>query len=174
MENSDSRLTGPSRERRAAVEIVSYEPRFRAAFKALNIAWITRFFKMEAEDYAALDEPEEHILRPGGKIFVALADGVPVGVCSLINLRAAGNTEFDFELSKLAVSEEARGLGIGEKLCNAVISAARELGGRNVYLESNTVLVPAVSLYRKLGFREVPGRAVSPYERCNIRLALEL
>ena len=38
-----------------------------------------------------------------------------------------------------------------------------------LYLESNTSLVPAISLYRKLWFREVTGGA-SPYARCDIRM----
>jgi len=45
------------------------------------------------------------------------------------------------------------------------------MGARKVYLESNTILKPALSLYEKLGFQTLPDDArASPYERCNIRM----
>ena len=40
-----------------------------------------------------------------------------------------------------------------------------------MFLESNSVLKPALALYRKLGFVEVHGEA-SPYDRCNVQMEL--
>ena len=40
-------------------------------------------------------------------------------------------------------------------------------------LESNTILDPAINLYRKLGFEPVQG-GVSPYDRCNIQMEMWL
>ncbi|MEE8062491.1 MAG: GNAT family N-acetyltransferase, partial [Gemmatimonadales bacterium] len=74
-----------------------------------------------------------------------------------------------YELAKMAVSPEAQGKGIGWLLGQAVLDRARELGATTVYLESNTVLEPAIALYRKLGFKRVTG-APSPYARCNIQM----
>jgi hypothetical protein len=42
-----------------------------------------------------------------------------------------------------------------------------------VYLESNTILEPAIRLYRKLGFDEFVGEP-SPYARCNIQMVLDV
>ena len=73
----------------------------------------------------------------------------------------------------MAVEERARGKGIGWRLGKAVLDRARDLGGTRVYLESNTILEPAIGLYRKLGFESVQSGA-SPYDRCNIQMEVLL
>ncbi len=125
---------------------------------------------MEASDYKALDDPQKYILDDGGEIMVALMGGKVVGVCALIRM---DDPDFDFELAKMAVSPAAQGKGIGWLLGKAVLEKAREFGGRNVYLESNSRLTPAIQLYEKLGFKKVENRK-TPYARCNIQMAVEL
>ena len=73
----------------------------------------------------------------------------------------------------MAVDARIRGKGIGAALGIAVIDKAQSLQAEKVYLESNTILEPAIRLYRKLGFEEFVGEP-SPYERCNIQMVLEL
>jgi len=154
----------------AKVQIVDYKPAYREAFKALNEEWISTWFKMEEADHKALDDPKGYILNKGGHILVALYEGEPVGVCALIKMK---DPEYDFELAKMAVSPRAQGKSIGWLLGNAVIEKAKALGARKLYLESNTILKPAINLYYKLGFRKVIGHA-TPYERCNIQMELVL
>ena len=148
------------------IEIVDYDPRFEKAFRALNEEWISTYFKMEESDYKALDHPKEYILDKGGKIFVALYKNEPVGVCALIKM---DDPDYDYELAKMAVSPQAQGKSIGWLLGQHALEAARELGAARVYLESNTLLKPAINLYHKLGFSKVVGRE-TPYERCNIQM----
>jgi len=148
------------------VKIVNYQPEYQQAFKKLNEEWITKWFKMEAADHKALDNPEGYILDKGGHILVALYDGEPAGVCALIKMN---DPAYDFELAKMAVAAGMRGKNIGWLLGNAVIEKARSLGARKIYLESNTILTPAINLYHKLGFKKVAGHA-TPYERCNIQM----
>ena len=150
------------------VEIVPYIDSYHHAFKKLNQDWIEAYFKMEESDYKSLDHPQEYILDKGGFIFIALYQGEPVGTCSLIKM-----DDEKFELSKMAVSVEAKGKGIGSLLGNAVLAKAREQGAKRVYLESNTILKPAINLYHKLGFKKVTGPP-SPYERANIQMEVEL
>ena len=52
-------------------------------------------------------------------------------------------------------------------------SVCRATGASRVILESNTVLTPAITLYRKLGFTEFTG-VPSEYDRCNIHMELSL
>jgi GNAT superfamily N-acetyltransferase len=78
-----------------------------------------------------------------------------------------------YELAKMAVSPEARGKNIGWLLGNAIIEKARSIGAHRLYLESNTILKPAISLYHKLGFKKITGPP-SPYERANIQMELIL
>jgi DNA-binding MarR family transcriptional regulator len=92
------------------VEIVEFEPKYQDSFKALNEEWISTYFEMEAADYKALDNPKEYILDKGGKIFVALYQGEPVGVCALIKME---DKNYDFEMAKMAVSPKVQGKSIG-------------------------------------------------------------
>lgn len=55
----------------------------------------------------------------------------------------------------------------------AALYKAREAGATTVYLETSDKLQPAISLYRKLGFEDVPGRE-SPYACCNVKMAIWL
>lgn len=150
------------------VSIVDYEPKYHSAFKALNEEWISAYFKMEQSDYNALDNPDTYILNKGGHIIVALLDNEPVGVCALIKMN---DPDYEYELAKMAVSPKAQGKNIGFLLGTSIIEKAKSLGASKIYLESNTILKPAINLYHKLGFKEVTGRN-TPYERCNIQMEL--
>ena len=166
-----SRVTALWKQREAnKVKIVDYQPAYKTAFKALNEEWISRWFKMEPADYQSLDDPDGYFLKKGGHIFVALFNGEPVGVCAL---RKLDDPYYDYEMAKMAVSPKAQGKSIGWLLGRAIIEKARSLGARNVFLESNTILKPAISLYEKLGFKKVVNRP-SPYERANIQMALDI
>ena len=150
------------------IKIVSYQPCYQAAFKLLNEEWINAYFKMEEADYKAVEHPDEYILQKGGHIFVALYKNEPVGVCALLKLN---DPNYDYELAKLAVTPKIQGKGIGLMLGEAVVNKAIELGGNKIYLESNTILEPAIHLYKKLGFKKIVGHT-TPYERCNIQMEL--
>lgn len=152
------------------VEIVEYKSEYKEAFKSLNEEWISTYFEMEEADYKALDNPEDYILNKGGKILVALYKNEPVGVCALIKTK---NPEYDFEMAKMAVSPKAQGKNIGWLLGKAIVDTAKELGAKKIYLESNTILKPAINLYYKLSFEKVFGLS-TPYKRCNIQMELIL
>lgn len=153
-----------------SVQIVEYTPEYQQAFRDLNEEWISKYFKMEPADYQALDHPQSYILDQGGHILVALYQNQPVGVCALIK---KDHPVFDYELAKMAVSPLAQGKSIGFLLGKACLDKARNLGAKKVFLESNTLLKPAISLYYKLGFEKISGYP-SPYERSNIQMVVEL
>ncbi|MNS92129.1 Acetyltransferase (GNAT) family protein [compost metagenome] len=157
------------RESKAA-QIVSYQSEHQLAFRSLNEEWISTYFEMEEADYRALDNPQEYILDQGGAILVALYNHEPLGVCALIKMN---DGDYDFEMAKMAVSPKAQGKNLGFLLGQAVVNKAKELGAASIYLESNTILKPAINLYHKLGFRKIAGRA-TPYKRCNIQMVLQL
>lgn len=153
---------------RKDVEIIPYRPEHKAAFKKLNEDWITQYFKMEDFDYKYLDHPEENILNKGGHIFMAIYKNEPAGTCAIVKMEGS-----QYELAKMGVSPAAKGKGIGFLLGEACVQKARELGADKVYLETNTLLKPAINLYHKLGFKKVTGPP-SPYERSNIQMELVL
>ncbi|WP_337966220.1 helix-turn-helix domain-containing GNAT family N-acetyltransferase [uncultured Flavobacterium sp.] len=152
------------------VKIVAFEPQYLDAFKQLNVEWISAYFEMEEADYKALDNPQEYILDKGGKIFVALYHNEPLGVCALIKMK---DSDYDFEMAKMAVSPKAQGKNIGFLLGQEIVKSAKESGAKKIYLESNTILKPAINLYYKLGFQKVYGLA-TPYKRCNIQMELKV
>ena len=150
------------------IKIVPYEPCYQSAFRTLNEEWITAYFRMEEADYKALDHPKEYILEKGGAILVALYKDEPVGVCALCKM---DHPLYDYELAKLAVSPKVQGKGIGVLLCEAVVNKAKELGGKRIFIESNTRLKPAIHIYHKLGFKELPEYHTT-YERGDIQMEL--
>jgi GNAT superfamily N-acetyltransferase len=153
------------------IQIVPFAPLYAKAFRDLNEEWISKYFVMEATDYKALDHPQEYIIDKGGEIFIALYNDEPVGVCAMINM--IDDPDFDFELAKMAVSPKAQGNNIGCLLGQAILEKAKSLGGKTVFIESNTILVPAINLYLKLGFKKITNRP-SPYQRSNIQLVCAL
>ncbi len=154
----------------ASIRIVDFAPEYAAAFRQLNEAWISQYFRMEAADYKVLDNPKSYVIDRGGHILIALHNETAVGTCALLKADDDGKS---FELAKMAVADNMRGKGVGLLLGNAAIARAIETGAQRLYLESNTILKPAISLYEKLGFKKVAG-IPSPYERCNIQMELML
>lgn len=148
----------------AEVEIVEYDNSLAPAFKELNIAWLKKYFEVEAIDEEMLSAPEEFILDKGGYIFFAMIAGKVAGTFALIKMQ-----DGLYELGKMAVEESFQGQGIGNKMLAFLIDKAKELGIKKLMLYSNTKLQPAIHLYKKFGFEEVP-LTPSEYKRSNIRM----
>ncbi len=151
------------------IQIKLYSPQYKNDFIRLNTEWITTYFKLEDSDIYTMNHIEEYILDNGGQVFFALADGQVKGCCALIH-HPEENT---YELSKMAVSPQAQGLGIGRKLAESLIEYARTKGVKQLFLEGNTKLESSIALYRKVGFVEVPIEHAA-YDRCNIMMKLDL
>jgi len=152
------------------IQIVEYSSIYQEDFKRLNEEWISTYFEMEEADKKALNDPENYILNKGGKILVAIEDKTVLGVCALLKMT---NDDFDYELAKMAVSPKAQGKGLGYLLGKTMLERAKQLGAKKIYLETNSLLQPALSLYNKLGFKKITGFP-SPYKRCDIQMELEL
>jgi len=152
------------------LEIVPYDPKYKTAFKEVNIWWVKQYFKVEPIDLEYLNDPEGKIINKGGFIYFALLDNQPVGACALVKMDKEGNV---FELSKMGILPAAQGMKIGWQLGQTVVKKAKSIGAEKLYLESNRILVPAITLYKKLGFKELPDYN-SVYERCNIAMELIL
>jgi len=150
------------------VKIIGYTPEHHAYFRQFNEAWITEHFVLEEIDHQLLRDPQTNIINNGGYIFMATYNNEVVGTCALIRL-----TDLTFELAKMAVAEHARGKGIGHALVSHCIAFSKSMGIRKIELLSNTILAPAISLYRKLGFKEVP-LPKTEFQRANIKMELDL
>jgi putative acetyltransferase len=144
------------------MEIVEFEPHHGPAFKALNEAWIAKYFALEPKDREVLDDPQGKIIAKGGRIFMALQDGETVGCAALIKMPDGG-----YELAKMTVSENLRGAGLGRKLMDRCIEAGAQDGVPRLYLETNSSLAPALALYRAVGFKDL-APTETPYVRADV------
>ena len=144
------------------MEIVAFEPAHAEAFRTLNEAWISKFFVLEAKDREVLEDPHGKIIAKGGRIFMALQDGVAVGCVALLKMDDGG-----YEVAMMTVSETLRGSGLGRLLMQRCIEAGAELGATRLYLETNSSLAPALGLYRAMGFKDL-APVETPYARADV------
>lgn len=152
-----------------AVEIVEFANEWASDFASLNYEWIEKFFAVEKHDREILDDPQTFVMDPGGQIFMALVDGHAAGTVALIPA-----PDGVIELTKMAVSPAFQGQGIGDKLMARCVTYFKEQGIEKVFLESHSKLAPALSLYRKHGFVDVPGDPNSLYARADVRMELDI
>ena len=99
---------------------------------------------------------------PAGAFLAVRIDGRPVG--------CGGVTRFDetrAELKRMYVAPDARGLGLGRRLLDALEDEARRLGYVAVVLETGDRQPEALGLYESTGYERIPcygayaGRALS-------------
>jgi len=156
---------------KSAVRVVPYREELRPHFERLNRDWIERHFALEEADLAEMRDPHAAFLAPGGQIFFIEEEGEIVGTCAIAP--HAGHSG-EYHLSKMAVAEEARGRGHGDRLMQAAVAFARAAGARSITLVSNKRLTPALRLYEKHGFRAVPLDPDEQYARADIKMRLGL
>lgn len=152
-----------SARRTEPVTIIPYEPRHAAAFKRLNIEWLRKYFRVEPIDVRVLSRPAQ-ILRQGGLILLARSGQKIIGTCALIK-----EADARYELSKMAVTDRFQGLGVGRKLLLEILDRFRSLGSSELFLETNSKLVPAIKLYESVGFVHAPRpKGPSHYVRADV------
>lgn len=89
---------------------------------------------------------------PGGRLLLArLASGEAVGCVGLRRLAFPDCCE----MKRLFVTSGARGLGLGEALVTAFVEAAREIGYREIRLDTVASMQSALRLYDRFGFRPI-------------------
>lgn len=152
-----------------AIIVRDFLPGDEAAFRDINLEWIERYFAVEAKDREVLGDPRKYILDPGGAIMLALDGDQPVGAVALMVLG-----DGSVELAKMGVRPSAQGKGAGRMLVAAAVARARDLRMRRVYIETNSRLATAISLYRAAGFVPLKQRQPSPYARSDVQLELIL
>jgi len=150
--------------------IVDYAPRWRDDFARLNIEWLERWFTVEPIDREVLGDPETHILDGGGHVLFAVdAEDRAVGTVALKR-----ESEGVYELTKMVVTPELRGAGVGRLLMQGAIDAFQARGGTELFLESSSKLGPALKLYESVGFRHYPApRPGSHYARADVYMVWE-
>lgn len=144
---------------------------------ATLIRQVFREFKIDKPGTVYTDPTTDALYElfqnPASAYFVAEEGGVLVGGCGVYP--TDGLPEGCAELVKFYLAAEARGKGIGYKLMQQSIKAAKELGYKQLYLESFPELAKAVSMYEKAGFTPLPhALGNSGHYACTIWMLKEL
>jgi putative acetyltransferase len=150
-----------------ALEIKKYEPIYHQQFKEISLNWLQSYELYETADDDLLDNPQKY-LDKGGHIFLAHYNNEIVGTVSLIPV----NNE-EFEIMKLGVVDDYKGLGIGRKLMQLCIAICQEKKVKLITLETSSKLESAIKMYLKFGFVHVEITA-SCYESADVKMELKL
>lgn len=101
--------------------------------------------------------PEE-LVPPAGRFLIARLDGRPVGCGGLKKTgRKLG------EIKRMWVAPDARGLGIAQRLLDAIEEQAVRMDLDTLQLDTNRALTEARALYARNGYREIPRYNDNPY-----------
>ncbi|WP_374136711.1 GNAT family N-acetyltransferase [Sphingomonas sp.] len=154
---------------RPALILREYSDELAPHFHDINAEWIEAMFVMEDLDRAILRDPRGKIIDPGGVILFVEAVGIGiVGTCAL---KRSGDG--DFELTKMGVRSDARGLGAGAFLLAETIARARVMGADKLYLLTSNRCEAAIHLYEQAGFEhdtEIMRDYGACYDRCDVAM----
>lgn len=120
---------------------------------------LAEYFRSRADGFAELEVvytttfPQPAAFVPPAGVFLVLDDdeGRPVG-CGGIRRIADGARGIRYEVKHLYLRPETRGRGWGRLLMDALETRARELGARELVLDTHHSLEAAGALYAKTGF----------------------
>jgi ribosomal protein S18 acetylase RimI-like enzyme len=150
------------------ITIIPFKDDLAHHFTNLNKAWVKKYFEIEPLDEKMLSNPMHYYIDEGGFIFFAMYNNEVAGTFALLKV-----SDTVFELSKMAVDEKFQGKNIGNAMMEFCLQEAKRLQLKKVILYSNTILGPAIHLYKKYGFTEI--RAFkSEYKRANIKMEVDI
>lgn len=151
------------------LKFISFTPALARHFKVINEQWINDMFQMEALDRNMLQYPQKRVIEPGGHIWFAEHASLGViGTCATVK-----KAEGVFELTKMGVLKQARGLKAGERLLRHVLAESEKMPIQCLFLLTNEKCAAAIHLYEKNGFAhdsQIMAQYGSAYERCNVAM----
>ncbi len=109
---------------------------------------------------AELDEPELKYALSDGRLYIDEEEGKAAGCIALRKL-----SDSACELKRLYVRPEFRRKGIAAALVSRILSEARSIGYKEIYLDTLPELEGAIRLYRQFGFENTVKYNDSPSER---------
>ena len=98
---------------------------------------------------------------PTGELLLARGNsGQAIGCAALRSLGRDGVCE----IKRLYVAPAGRGTGVGKALASAIVETATKLGYSEMRLDTLPTMSAAISLYRSLGFVDIPAYYSTPME----------
>jgi len=126
-------------------------------------------FDVSFQNYE-VDLAQLHIMynKPHGALWLIEENGAYKGCSGVRRIN-----EQICELKRTYVKSELRGKGLGQLLLQHCIDSAREIGYQKMFLDTHLDMGPAIALYRKNGFKDIPAYYHNPIEETKY-LGLEL
>jgi len=122
---------------------------FREYAQGLGVDLCFQGFEEELEQLPGEYAP------PRGTLLLALVDGSVAGCCALRPLDSSDYSNAA-EMKRLYVRKAFRGFGLGRRLAEATLDAARLGGYASVLLDTLSDMEAARALYEELGFEDIP------------------
>lgn len=125
-------------------------------------------------DYAFLIKCLKNTLKTGGAVFGAFDEGALKGFASVEAAPMPGMEEYR-DLTSLHVSADRRGGGIGRSLFALAKKAAKDLGGKKLYISSHSA-VETQAFYAAMGCRDAEKYSAEHAEKepCDCQLECDL
>ncbi len=128
---------------------------FLAYARSLNIDLCFQDFESELQQLPGVYS------APRGALLLAQVNGDWAGCCALRPLDTVDYSNA-CEMKRLYVRPEFRGLGLGRRLAEGVMDAARLADYNAILLDTLDEMESARALYEELGFEEVPPYYFNP------------
>jgi DNA-binding MarR family transcriptional regulator/ribosomal protein S18 acetylase RimI-like enzyme len=153
------------------IKIIGGNSEYMESFRSLNEDWLRQYLEVSTYDLQILSDPEEQILKKGGRIYCMHLNGEVVGTYVLQRINSD-----DWELSKFTIKKSFRGKKLGKKLLQHAIQQASILDASNLLLFTHTNLSRATELYRSFGFSEIKEHhgMSDPTGRCSLLMKLSI
>jgi putative acetyltransferase len=139
------------RDAQTAIDIAQVRELFLEYQSTLGVDLCFQGF---AEELASLPS---HYARPAGRLLLASSESSVLGVVAMRPI-----LDGDCEMKRLYVRASGRGAGLGRQLTEALIREARLAGYNRVLLDTLPTMSEAQTLYRSLGFVEIPAYCHNP------------
>tara|TARA_Y100000746_G_C15447961_1_gene425839 strand:- start:1152 stop:1607 length:456 start_codon:yes stop_codon:yes gene_type:complete len=122
------------------------DPSSKEGVKLLTDSYSLMSSMFPPEDNHALSI--EDFRAPNIVFLIGEKDGKPCG-CGALSVKSTYG-----ELKSIYVDEKSRGNGIGKLITMNLEMEAKKLSLTELYLETGGNLLPAINLYKKLGYKE--------------------
>lgn len=132
------------------IEVFEYNRSYHSDFYKISHLWMSKLFGVSPQEQKTLENPKKYILDLGGKILLARYKNEIVASSSLTRL-----SYNRYQLTKIGVLEEFRGLKIGKKLLANTIEKCKRLGAKSIYLQTSQKCATATALFQSFGFTTV-------------------
>jgi GNAT superfamily N-acetyltransferase len=154
------------------IHLRPFQPADQAAVRALILAGLAaRFGFLDESLNPDVDDIQRCYIEAGATVLVAEQGGVLIGCGALIPEEGSASVG---RLVRVSVAAEQQGRGLGRRISQALIEAARARGFTRLLVETNHDWTSALRLYQSLGFVETHRVPVPDYGYTELHMAQDM